>query len=144
MEVSTMKSADLTESRNDVQGMFLPMSAASEAMRKRACEFWESQDKILDGMQIFADGWFERRHTGTRAALDAAERICMAKSPVDQFREYQDWASGAFQRVMADGFACQKQFMEAVGALGHTWMPFGESGTKPPQAETRPARAKAA
>jgi hypothetical protein len=50
--------------------------------------------------------------------LEAAERICKAETPIDLLREYQEWASGAFQRVIADGLACQQQAMEIVAASG--------------------------
>ena len=139
-----MKSANITESLHDMQRMLLPASAVSEAVRKGACDFWESQDKLLDSMEAFAEGWFERRHTGTHVALEAAERMCKAQTPIDLLREYQDWASGAFQRVMADGIACQKQFMEGVGVLGQPWTLWGESAVNTRQAETVPTRSKAA
>jgi hypothetical protein len=64
-------------------------------------------------MENYANGWFERRHVGTHTALEAAQRMCKAQTPVDLAREYQDWISGAFQRLMADGYACQ----QLVGAF---------------------------
>ena len=63
--------------------------------KENACFFWQNQDKILAAMQTFADSWFERRHRGTRAALEVAERVCKAETSADLVREYQDWASGA-------------------------------------------------
>ena len=36
---------------------------------------------------------------------------------VELILEYQNWASGAAQRVMADGLACHEQFMATVGAV---------------------------
>lgn len=111
-----MKSVNVTDELNAMQRMFLP-SDLSEAMQKNACGFWENQDKILDAMQAFANGWFERRHTGTRAALESAQRMCKAQTPVDLAREYQDWASGALQRIMADGLDYQRQFMTVAAAL---------------------------
>jgi hypothetical protein len=86
-------------------------------MRKNTRCFWENQDKVVDAMQAFANGWFERRHAGARAALEAAEHICKAETPVEVVRKYQDWASGAIQRVMADGVACQRQFGTVAGLL---------------------------
>lgn len=68
--------------------IFLPASSISEGMRKNVCCFWENQDKVLDAMQAFANGWFERRHTGARAALETARCMCTAESPVDLLREY--------------------------------------------------------
>jgi hypothetical protein len=38
------------------------------------------------------------------------------KQPVDLVREYQDWISSAFERVIADGYACQ-QFVGAFAGL---------------------------
>jgi hypothetical protein len=83
------------------------MTETNEAFERHASEFWASQDKILDNMQEVAAGWFERRHTGTQAALEAARRMCQAPTPAQLFLEYQAWAMGAFERMMADAVACQ-------------------------------------
>jgi hypothetical protein len=137
---------NVTEQLNTMQRTFVPASTILEAARKSACCFWESQDKILDSMQTFANGWFQRRHAGTHAALEAAERVCKAETPVDVLREYQEWASGAFQRVMADGLACQQQAMEIVAALGQPLVRLtGETEVTPLQFEMVPfARSKVA
>jgi len=94
---------------------------------ENAQRFWDYQNKMLDSMQCFANGWFERRHVGTHATLEAAQRIYRAETPVDALREYQDWVSGAFQRVMADGLALQQQ-VAAVFEL-----PEQEDETKRPE-----------
>jgi hypothetical protein len=90
----------------------LPDAALGDNVRR----FWDIQNELLDGMEKFASGWFERRHVGTRAALEAAQRMCKAQTPVDLVREYQTWIGGAYQRVMADGYACQ-QFVGAFAGL---------------------------
>ena len=72
-------------------------------------------------------------------ALEAAQRMCKAQTPADLIREYQDWVGGAFQRVMADGVACQ----EFVGAFAAP--SSGKQETTPLQPETKTAqRSKAA
>ena len=72
--------------------------------------------------------------------------MCKAETPVDLLREYQDWASGAFQRLMADGLACQQQCMAVVGAIAPPLAPLGnEKQADPSPSEARAtARAKAA
>jgi hypothetical protein len=57
-----------------------------------------------------------------------------AQTPADLVREYQDWVGGAFQRVMADGVACQ----EFVGALAGPLSSRQEP--KPPHPETKTAQ----
>jgi hypothetical protein len=93
-----------------MQGMMRVFAATVEENVR--C-FWNIQNKILDSMENFANGWFERRNVGTRAMLEAAQRMCKAQTPVDLARECQDWISGAFQRLMADGYGCQ----QLVGAF---------------------------
>ena len=83
------------------------MNETNEAFERSAREFWTSQDNILDSMQIVANGWFARRHAGTQAALDAAQRMCRATTPAELLLEYQTWAMGAWERVVADVAACQ-------------------------------------
>lgn len=112
-----MKSANPIDQLNIMQHLLLPASGMSDAMRKSTFCFWQNQDKVVDAMQRFANGWFERRHTGARAALEAAEHICKAETPVEVLRGYQDWASGTIRRVMADGVACQQQLITVTGLL---------------------------
>jgi hypothetical protein len=76
--------------------------------------FWRKQDLILDSMETFAEGWFERRRDGTARALDAAQRSGSAESPVDAMRELQTWALGSFQRIAEDGLAWHQHMMRLV------------------------------
>lgn len=112
-----MTETTFAQQMNAMQRMLALPANLSGPMRRNACAFWENQDKILDEMQEFSNGWFERRHNGTHQALEAAERMCRAENPVDLIREYQNWMSGAFGRVMADGMACQRYCMASFGAL---------------------------
>ena len=113
-----MKNTDLTEQWTAVQKMFLPTSAISAPLRENAHRFWENQEKVLDSMQALTNAWFERRHTGAHKARVAAERMCETQTFVDLIQAYQDWAGGAFERIMADGLTCQQQIMAITGALG--------------------------
>jgi hypothetical protein len=137
-----MKSANVTELPLIVQHLFLPASGISDAMRKNTRCFWDNQDKIVDAMQTFANGWFERRHTGSRAAFEAAEHICKADTPVEVLSKYQDWASGAIQRVMTDGVTCQQQSMTVAGLLVRPFV--GENERLSLQTEGTSTRSSAA
>lgn len=103
-----MSSGYQTEYLDRVLPMFKNGPGAA-AIRKYADQFWQNQDRVLDSMSGMANGWFERRHAGTRAAQDAAVKICTAENPLDAMREYQEWANGAFSRLMADAMAWQQQ-----------------------------------
>jgi hypothetical protein len=120
-----------TQQLEAIQRMMVPDSAA---LQDNVRSFWDIQDKVLDAMENLANGWFERRHVGTHAALEAAQRMCKAQTPADLVREYQDWVGGAFQRVMADGVSCQ----EFVGALAGPLSSKQEP--KPQQPETKTAQ----
>jgi hypothetical protein len=144
MEECNMKAVNVAEPLSAMQRIFLPTSELSETMRMNACSFWEHQKRILDAMQTFTHGWYERRHTGTDAAFEAAQRMCKAETPIDVVREYQEWASGALQRVMADGLACQQQFMAVAGALERPSAASNEKEPESPQAEAGRIRSKAA
>ena len=141
-----MKNTDFAEQWTAMQKTFLPTSAISAPLRDNAQRFWENQDKVLDTMQVLANTWFERRHTGTRKAREAAERMCETHTFVDLIQAYQDWAGGAFERIMADGLTCQQQIMAITGALASP--PLAPSTTEKEvehqRSESRsPARAKA-
>ena len=100
-----------------VQKAFLPTSESSTTFRENAHRFWENQDKILNSMQAFSNSWFERRHTGTKSATECSDRMCGTETMVDLMQAYQDWARGAFERMMADGLAWQQQIIAASGVL---------------------------
>lgn len=130
---------------NTMQHMLALPAGMSGPIRRNACAFWENQDKILDEMQEFASGWFERRHTGTHLALETAERMCRAENPVDLFREYQNWAVGALGRVMADGTACQRYCMASFGAFSQLTVEQAETReTDSTQPHIKPTHRKAA
>lgn len=137
-----MTNTDFSEQWKSMQKMFLPTPTLSESFRENARRFWENQDKILDNMQAFTDNWFKRRHTGIHSAQEAAQRMCGTDTMVELVQAYQDWAKGAFERMMADGLACQEQIIEATGAL--TSPPLAPAGTeKAARSEARPpARSK--
>jgi hypothetical protein len=103
-------STDFTEQWSNMQKMFLPSSEISASFRENARRFWENQGKVLDNMQALANGWFDRRRIGTHSAREAAERMCGTKTYFDLVQEYQAWARGAFERIMAD----QEQIMAAT------------------------------
>jgi hypothetical protein len=107
-------------------------------MQKSASTFWKTQLGILDGMQAFAEGWFQRRHIGTQAAQESCERMCNAKTPIEWFQEYQKWSTGALQRLMADGMALQQDIKDIADRAGPSLVP---SLTKE-QGEAAPAATK--
>ena len=133
-------STDFTEQWSNMQKMFLASSEMSASFGESARRFWENQGKLLDDMQALANGWFDRRRTGTNAAREAAERMCGTKTYFDLVQEYQAWARGAFERIMAD----QEQIMAATtSALGSP--PLTPSASKKePEQLARPARSKTA
>ena len=128
-----------------MQNAFLPTSAFS-AIGDNARHFWEMQDKILDNMQAFSSAWFERRHTGTHSACEAAERMCGTNTMVDAVEAYQDWVRGVYERLMADGLACQQQIITATGALASPPLsPSVSEKEEPARSQTKtPVRSKTA
>ena len=140
-----MTTVDFAEQWKSMQKAFLPTSVFSESFRENARRFWENQDKILDNMQAFTNSWFDHRHTGTHSAKDAAERMCGTETIADLAQAYQDWAKGAFERIMADGLAWQQQIIAATGAPSSPPIApsVTEKGLWPMRPETRaPAHTK--
>lgn len=85
--------------------------------RDFASKFWEDQSKVLDSMQRFSTGWFDRRHVGTQAALDTSLRACETKNSVDLFACYQEWAAGVASRILDDQIAYQQLIHTAVSSM---------------------------
>jgi hypothetical protein len=135
-----METNPFAEQWNSMQKMFLPSPVMSVSFRENADRFWENQQKALDQMQALANGWFERRRTGTHSAREAAERMCATATMVDLVQAYQDWARGALERIMADGASWQQQIMATTGALASP--PLAPSGSEK-EKEPKPARSEA-
>lgn len=114
-----MESENATGPLDPVQVIVQPPAATAgiEVAAAKASDFWRGQDRILDCMQVFARGWFDRRHAGTRAALEAAQRICTARTPVEAAHEYQTWVSGSLQRIATDSIALQRELTDIGDAL---------------------------
>jgi hypothetical protein len=90
--------------------------APRELLRDGARRFWENELKLLDIMEDFATGWFKRRRTGTEAALEASQSMCMAPGSAELMHEWHGWADGAAERLAADRLAVQR-YMQGFGAL---------------------------
>ena len=133
-------SMDFTEQWSNMQKMFLQSSEMSASFRESARLFWENQGKVLDNMQALSNGWFDRRRTGTHAAREAAERMCGTKTYFDLVQEYQAWARGAFERMMAE----QQQIMAATTSALASPPLTPAASEKGPEQLARPARSKTA
>jgi hypothetical protein len=136
-----MTKVDLGEQAKEMQNMLKPSLAALQAMQDSATRFWSIQDQILDAMQQFSEGWLLRRHEGTRAAAEAAQRMCRAENPVDLLREQQEWLNGVLQRLMADGVACQKEWVVITGLTVQSPNGSGQEAEKAPT-HTKPHAAE--
>lgn len=136
-----MAKADFAEQAQAIQSLFEPSSTALKALGENAKRFWAAQDQMLDAMQEFTEGWLRRRHEGTRAAARAARNMCEAESTVDILREQQEWMGGVLQRLMADGVACQKEWM-LISGLAVQPFDGAEQATETPPPRLRPEPAE--
>ena len=125
-----MMKQSVTETLNTLQSMLQPTSEIRETMWKNADGFWSNQDKILGSMEEFANSCVGRRRVGTKAALTAARRMCDAKTPVEMMQEYQAWAMGSLERVVADNLALQKHLMTVAGLLAKPLNPSEKEGVQ--------------
>jgi hypothetical protein len=123
---SIMKLSDTNFPFNIAEVAFQPSAAFRDAMRQAASRFWRGQDQILDAMQDYATGWFERRQAGTEAALATAQHVIDAATPVEAMREYQKWAFGSFERMIDDGLSCQQHLLSMSAWLSPPLSPSGE------------------
>ena len=71
---------------------------------------------------------------------EAAERMCGTKTYFDMAQEYQAWARGAFERIMAD----QEQIMAATTSALASPPLTPATSEKEPEQLARPARSKTA
>jgi hypothetical protein len=116
----------MQDAKESWQAMFQPASMFVGTLQGSARSFWSGQNDVLNEMQTFAKDWFERRHAGTRAALEACESMCAAKTPAEWFAVYQKWLMGATERLMADGLACQNEVRKLGEVLGPSLVPSTE------------------
>jgi len=121
-----MKLSDTNFPFNIAEVAFQPSAAFRDAMRQAASRFWRGQDQLLDAMQDYATGWFERRQAGTEAALASAQHVIDAATPVEAMREYQKWAFGSLERMIDDGLSCQQHLLSMSAWLSPPLSPSGE------------------
>jgi hypothetical protein len=116
----------------------LPGPQARELTRQSARSHWDGQQRILNSLEDFANGWFERRETGVRAAAEAAYEMCGAPTFVEVFATWQKWAAGAAERLATDGMAWQ-QCLTACGAPLMAFVPREAEEPKAPAKVTKSA-----
>jgi Phasin protein len=104
----------MVDVRNEMPEMW---NSNVDAMKTSVCSFWEGQTKLLDNMQEFTLGWFDRRHQGTQAALSATQKMCQARNPIEAMACYQEWVTGAAARMIDDGVAYQKLMSSAASNI---------------------------
>src|SRR5262245_5478260 len=88
--------------------------------------------------------WTTCRHSRIAGLTTATREPIRHKRPqsvcaelmADLIQAYQDWAKGAFERIMADGLSCQRQIIATTGAL--TSPPIAPSVTERVGDHTRP------
>src|SRR5436190_9506822 len=132
---NAMKPSDTSFPFTIAQSAFEPARAG---MRQAATGFWTAQDQMLDAMEEYTNAWFERRHTGAQDALDVAQQMIDAPTPVEALHQYQKWAIGCFERTFNDGLACQKQLLSIGKLLAPPLSPSSErTEAEPASGESR-------
>ena len=95
----------------------LQPAATLKAYAPMGVKFWENQETALEGLKEYADGWFDRRHKGMQAALEAAKHIGDAETPSDMLGEYQNLLKREMELFAEDGKAYQQQVLRAGAHL---------------------------
>lgn len=112
------------------QVLFQPATLFAGIMQENARSFWTRQTDILNEMQAFSEGWFERRQAGTRAALEAFECMYAAKMPTEWLSAYQKWLIGTVERLMADGLACENEMRKLSEVIAPSLVPSTDQGQR--------------
>lgn len=131
----------------ETQRRMLEHNDYADQLRQQAQQFWNAQDEMLDDMRSFFDGWCERRHAGTRAALDATCVLTEAKDMETVNEALRNWSEGAMQRLMQDAseqMSCLAQLGSRMANGNGIQIPIaGEEDAATPKAanESKPAGA---
>src|SRR5262245_22366001 len=131
----TMTDFDISEAWKT---MWVGGPQVRELTRQSARSHWDGQQLILNSFEDFANGWFERRETGVRAAAEAAHEMCGAPTFVEAFATWQKWAAAAAERLATDGMAWQ-QCLTACGAPLMAFVPREAEEPKAPAKVAKPA-----
>lgn len=88
----------------DILNRSQKMLGTIPVMGPQAAHFWEAQDNILSDTETFARQWFERRHTATRTALEAAMDISAngSSDPAYALKSVADWQTHSMERIAED------------------------------------------
>ncbi len=112
-----MSDQEINAPLETMRKVFAPPPATLDAVEQGAARFWFIQDRVLDAMQEFTEGWIKRRHDGAQAAAQSTQRLCRAQNPLEFVREQQEWFAGAAQRLATDGAECQKQWAQVASLM---------------------------
>ena len=104
--------------------------------------FWEAQEDILTDGETFARNWFERRHTATRTALEAAMEIghCGVSDPAGAMKAVTRWQTHSMERVAQDYREWLGLWTRCAGYLNNAEMEAGEEGMKSVAKSMTPAK----
>ena len=90
---------DITETIRKMQDMVASVPAMAPQME----QFWNAQDSILDDVEGFTQGWFERRHEATRSALEAIrEANGNGTDPSAAMMVIANWQRHSMERMTED------------------------------------------
>ena len=89
-----------TDMLKGMQKLFAPYPMVGPQVE----HFWQAQDAILNDAETFARNWFERRHTATRTALNAAKDVTKLDNadPAAAMKVMSDWQSHSMERIAED------------------------------------------
>jgi len=82
--------------------------------------FWESQHKLLDEYQRFAQSLLQRRRAATEATLETVRKMCGCNDSAEWAKCCTDWLSGSFSRMAADGRDMLEEGMKVMAEVSQT------------------------
>lgn len=94
--------------------MLAPMPLSGPHMR----HFWQAQDQFLREMERYSEGWFQRRHSGTKAALSTASQTADPGNPMEVWRNLAEWQVQSVERMSED----LQEFMSSMSRCAEIWV----------------------
>lgn len=93
-------------------------------------QFWRAQDGILEAAETFSQGWFQRRHEATKAAIGVARMIGSSGGarPDAAARALTDWQRDSVERLVEDFQGWIEFCTSCAGHVSEAQMEAGKEG----------------
>ncbi|MGI1663717.1 hypothetical protein ACRDNQ_15875 [Palleronia sp. KMU-117] len=115
---------------DDVVKQAQEMVALNPVAAPQMEQFWRAQDRMLDAAEAFSQGWFQRRHEATKAAIGVARTMkgSGGARPDAAARALTEWQRDSVERLAEDFQGWIEFCTRCAGHMSDAQIEVGKEG----------------